>query len=139
MRHITLIGDIPSGLSIYGDLDYLSRLFLNLLDNAIKYTPMGGKVTVQSENKGAEVCVAVSDTGAGIPPESLPHLFERFYRVETDRSRSTGGAGLGLAIAWEIARAHGGTLSVQSKLGLGTTFTVHLPVQPLAARNIDAG
>jgi len=140
MRHITLIGDIPSGLSIYGDLDYLIRLFLNLLDNAIKYTPMGGQVTVHAENKGADkVCVAVSDTGAGIPPESLPHLFERFYRVETDRSRSTGGAGLGLAIAWEIARAHGGTLSVQSKLGLGTTFTVHLPVQPLVARNINAG
>jgi heavy metal sensor kinase len=139
MRHITLSGDIPSDLYIYGDLDYLIRLFLNLLDNAIKYTPLGGRVTVQAEGKGAFVRVAVSDTGAGIPPESLPHLFERFYRVEADRSRSTGGAGLGLAIAWEIARAHGGTLSVQSQLGLGSTFIVHLPVQPLAARHAGAG
>ncbi len=129
LRHITLSGNIPSGLLIYGDLDYLIRLFLNLLDNAIKYTPIGGKVTLQANVKGAKVWVAVSDTGAGISPEHLPHLFERFYRVEADRSRSTGGAGLGLALAWEIVRAHGGTLSVQSQLGLGTTFTVHLPVQ----------
>lgn len=129
LRHITLSGNIPSGLLIYGDLDYLIRMFLNLLDNAIKYTPIGGKVTLLVEVKGAEVCVTISDTGAGISPEHLPHLFERFYRVEADRSRSTGGAGLGLALAWEIVRAHGGTLSVQSQLGLGTTFTVHLPVQ----------
>jgi len=129
LRHITLSGNIPSSLLIYGDLDYLIRLFLNLVDNAIKYTPIGGKVTLQAEAKGTEVRVAVSDTGAGIPPEHLPHLFERFYRVETARSRSTGGAGLGLAIAWEIAHWHGGTLSVQSKQGLGTTFTVHLTVQ----------
>ncbi|MBV8886369.1 MAG: HAMP domain-containing protein [Chroococcidiopsidaceae cyanobacterium CP_BM_RX_35] len=129
MRHITLSGDIQSGLSIHGDLDYLIRLFLNLLDNAIKYTPIRGKITVQAAVQGAEVRVAVSDTGPGIAPEHLPHLFERFYRVETDRSRSTGGAGLGLTIAWEIAYAHGGTLSIQSYLGKGTTFTVCLPVQ----------
>ncbi len=129
LRNIALSGNIPSNLFIYADLDYLIPLFLNLLDNAIKYTPIGGKVTLLAEIKGAEVCVALSDTGSGIAPEHLPHLFERFYRVEADRSRSTGGAGLGLAIAWEIARAHGGKLSVQSQLGLGTTFTVHLPVQ----------
>ena len=129
LRHITLSGNIPSGLLIYGDLDYLIRLFLNLVDNAIKYTPVGGKVTLLAKIKGTEVCIAVSDTGVGIPPEHLPHLFERFYRVEADRSRSTGGAGLGLALAWEIVRTHRGTLSVQSQPGLGTTFTVHLPVQ----------
>ncbi|MBV9386599.1 MAG: HAMP domain-containing protein [Chroococcidiopsidaceae cyanobacterium CP_BM_ER_R8_30] len=128
MRHITLIEDIASGLSIYGDLDCLIRLFLNLLDNAIKYTPVGGEITVQATAQGSNICVAISDTGPGISPEHLPHLFERFYRVEADRSRSTGGAGLGLAIAWEIAYAHGGTLSVQSQLGAGTTFTVRLPV-----------
>lgn len=129
MRHITLVGDIAPSLSICGDLDYLIRLFLNLLDNAIKYTPVGGEITVQAIAQGSEVRVAISDTGPGIPPEHLPHLFDRFYRVEADRSRSTGGAGLGLAIAWEIACAHGGTLSVQSQLGTGTTFTVRLPIQ----------
>ncbi len=129
LHNITLSGNIPSSLLIYGDFDYLLRLFLNLLDNAIKYTPSGGRVTIIAEAKASDVCVAVSDTGAGIPPQHLPHLFERFYRVEADRSRRTGGAGLGLAIAWEIAHWHGGTLSVQSQLGLGTTFTVYLPIQ----------
>ncbi len=129
LRNILLSADIQSGLSIKGEIDYLIRLFLNLLDNAIKYTPPGGKVRVRVQGKEAQVWVAVSDTGVGIAPEHLPHLFDRFYRVETSRSRNTGGAGLGLAIAKEIARSHGGTLSVQSQIGVGTTFTVQLPLQ----------
>jgi len=76
------------------------------------------------------VWVAISDTGPGIPPEHLPHLFERFYRVEESRSRPSGGAGLGLAIAHEIARWHGGIIEAQSEPGHGATFTVHLPLQP---------
>lgn len=99
---------------------------MNLLDNAIKYTPAGGQVKVDVENKVSEVCIAISDTGCGIPPESLPYLFERFYCVEQDRSNKKVGSGLGLAIAWEIARAHGGYLSVQSQQGEGTTVKVHL-------------
>ncbi len=129
-RSITLITDIPPELSIYGDADDLIRLFLNLLDNAIKFTPTKGQVRVLSARQGAEVWVAISDTGPGIAQEHLPHLFERFYRVEANRSRRTGGSGLGLAIAYEIVRLHQGSLNVQSKPGQGTTFTVHLPNQP---------
>lgn len=128
-RSIQLIEDVPSHLTVYGDPDHLIRLFLNLLDNAIKYTAPGGQITVRAEQQDAEVQVTVADTGPGIAPEHLPHLFERFYRVEASRARATGGAGLGLAIAHEIARWHGGRLEVQSKVGEGTTFTVCLPMQ----------
>lgn len=118
---------IPSGLLVLGDPDYLIRLFLNLLDNAVKYTPSGGQVSLQAGRDQETIWVAVSDTGPGIPPEHLSHIFERFYRVEEARSRYTGGAGLGLAIAYEIARWHGGTIHVRSELGSGTTFIVYLP------------
>ncbi len=128
-RDIALSLDLAPGLVIRGDFDHLTRLFLNLLDNAVKYTPHGGQVTVHAAHQATQVRVAISDTGPGIPEEALPHLFERFYRVAADRSRETGGAGLGLAIAHEIARAHGGTLAVQSEVGQGTTFTVVLPMQ----------
>jgi len=129
-KDVTLSSEIPQGLLVDGDWDHLIRLFLNLLDNAVKYTPRAGRVTVQAEGHDTEVCVSISDTGPGIAPEHMAHLFERFYRVETARSRDTGGAGLGLAVAYEIARWHGGVLEVQSKPGEGTTFQVRLPVPP---------
>jgi heavy metal sensor kinase len=131
-KSLTLTENIPPGLTIQGDLDLLIRLFLNLLDNAIKYTPEGGQVAVTARQSATQVAISVSDTGAGITAVHLPHLFERFYRVEDDRSRAGGngesGAGLGLAIAYEIARAHGGDLTVQSDAGQGATFTVQLPL-----------
>jgi len=134
-KAIVLAESVPPGLMVKGDMDLLIRLFLNLLDNAIKYTPSAGKIKVQAEKRADRICVSISDTGPGIPPEQLPHLFERFYRVERDRVRHSGqhfqaqgGAGLGLAIAQEIARAHGGTLTVQSDLGKGSTFTFCMPV-----------
>ena len=123
-RHVS---DRMAQMVIHGDPDHLIRLFLNLLDNAIKYTPTGGQVSVQAGNEGAGVRVAIIDTGPGIPSEAIPHLFERFYRVEAARSRDSGGAGLGLAIAYEIARWHGGTLEVRSEPGKGTTFAMTLP------------
>jgi len=126
-RDIVLRLDLAPGLVIRGDFDHLTRLFLNLLDNAVKYTPRGGQVSVGAARQAAQIRVTIGDTGPGILPEALPHLFERFYRVAEDRSRETGGAGLGLAIAYEIARAHGGALTVQSEVGHGTTFTVVLP------------
>jgi heavy metal sensor kinase len=128
-KSLMLTDEVPQGLVIYGDSDQLTRLFLNLLDNAVKYTPRGGQVSIRAEDRGAEIGVSICDTGPGIAPEHLPHLFKRFYRVQTARSRDTGGAGLGLAVAYEIARRHGGTLEVESEPGKGSTFTVRLPAQ----------
>jgi heavy metal sensor kinase len=136
-KTISLTGSVPPGLTIRGNMDLLIRLFLNLLDNAIKYTPAGGEVAVTAERQTERLCVHVRDSGPGIPPEQQPHLFERFYRVEKDRARPTraggsvqGGAGLGLAIAQEIAQAHGGRLQVRSQPGQGSTFTFCLPAPP---------
>jgi heavy metal sensor kinase len=135
VKSITLEESIYSGLTLQGDLDLLIRLHLNLLDNAIKYTSTGGRVFVQAEQYGSQALISIRDTGPGIAAEHLPHLFERFYRVESDRARwrrdnghenGENGAGLGLAIAYEIARAHGGNLTVQSDVGKGTTFFVQL-------------
>ncbi len=130
-RQITLMNDLPSGLWVQGDPDHLTSLFLNLLDNAVKYTPEAGVVRLRAEyQKNDEqnlVQVAVNNTGACILPEHLSHLFERFYRVEST-FRGKCGAGLGLAIAQEIVRLHSGTLTVQSDRNQGTTFTVTLPV-----------
>jgi len=126
-KALGLVEEVAPGLRLTGDPDHLIRLFLNILDNAIKYTPAGGTVTVGAVAEGTTVCVTVRDTGPGIPPQYLPHLFERFYRVEVDRSRETGGTGLGLAVAAEIARGHGGTLEVQSTVGQGTTCLLRLP------------
>ncbi len=127
---------IAPGLSLHGDPDHLIRLFLNLLDNAIRYTKPGGHIEVRAEGRDTGLSVSVSDTGPGIPPEHLPYLFDRFHRVEAARSRTTGGAGLGLAIAYEIAQWHGGRLEVESMLGHGTTFTVYLPSSPPEQRDI---
>jgi heavy metal sensor kinase len=129
-KGLALEAEIPIDISIRGDADHLIRLFLNLLDNAVRYTPRGGRVVVQATETDGEVCVSVSDNGPGIAPEHLAHLFERFYRTEAARSRHAGGAGLGLAMAYEIARWHGGILTVRSEPGQGTTFTVRLPARP---------
>ena len=130
-RSITLVDDTRPGLTIQGNINLLIRLLLNLLDNAIKYTPPGGQVTVTVTETGDGVGLAVADTGPGISPEHLPHLFDRFYRAEADRARDgtqmPGGSGLGLAIAREIALLHGGALTADSVLGQGTTMTLTLP------------
>jgi heavy metal sensor kinase len=116
---------LPPALPVVGDPDHLTRLFLNLLDNTVKYTPRGGQITIQAPRAPARI--TIHNTGPGIPPEHLPHLFERFYRVDADRSRETGGDGLGLAIAQEIVRLHGGEIRVESAPGQGVTVTVFLP------------
>jgi len=128
-KGLTLITEIPPEIPITGDVDHLIRLFLNLLDNAVKYTPPGERVSVEASCDETYVRIAIGDTGPGIPPEHLSRLFERFYRVEADRSRQTGGTGLGLAIAREIARLHQGSIEVKSEPDQGTTFTVRLPVR----------
>ena len=117
---------------IRGDAEKLQQVFLNLIDNAIKYTPSGGTITVEAHRQWQTVLVAVADTGPGIPPEHLPHVFERFYRADSARARATGGFGLGLAISEAIVKAHHGLIEVTSTPGLGTTFTVSLPAYPAA-------
>ncbi|NDJ76953.1 MAG: HAMP domain-containing protein [Chloroflexi bacterium] len=132
-KHITLTGDVQPELTFTGNMNLLIRLFLNLLDNAIKYTPEGGTVTLRACQEADRIRVSVSDTGPGIPADQLPHLFEPFFRVESDRGRGptqAGGAGLGLAIAHEIARAHDGSIAIKSTPGHGSTFTVYLPLAP---------
>jgi len=119
--------DIEPGLGLRADPDQLIRLFINLLDNAVKFSGDGGRISLTGRRSGATITVEVSDTGAGIGAEHLDSIFERFYRAEGSRARATGGHGLGLAIANEVARAHGGALSVSSRLGEGSTFTVSLP------------
>jgi signal transduction histidine kinase len=105
----------------------LQRIIANLLDNAVKYTPRGGRVTIRVEGKtDANVHITITDTGVGISPENLPHIFERFFRC--DHSRSKSGAGLGLSLAKALAQAHRGEIQVNSRPGQGTTFTVILPV-----------
>ncbi len=113
---------------VLGDQTRLTQLLVNLIDNGLKYTPAGGTVTVAVGREGEQAIVRVADTGVGIAAEHLPHLFERFYRVDKARSRAEGGAGLGLSICQWIARAHGGEITVASQPGQGTTFTVQLPL-----------
>jgi signal transduction histidine kinase len=115
---------------VSGDQTRLRQLFLNLITNAIKYTPKGGQVELQLTANEQEACFSVRDTGIGIAAIDLPNIFDRFYRADRVRSRASerGGFGLGLSISQWIAQAHGGTLTVQSRLHRGSTFTVTLPV-----------
>ncbi len=130
-KHLAFERRLPRELPIHGDFDQLLRLFTNLLDNAIKFTPPNGTITVTAQAVTDGVRVTIRDTGVGIAPEHLPHLFERFYRADANRTRDErGGAGLGLAIAAESGRRHGGSISVESELGRGAVFIVHLPSQP---------
>jgi len=119
-------------LVVRGDKDRLRQLLFNILENAIKYTKTG-KVSISAVQKDKMAVVVIADTGAGIPSQDLPHVFERFYRVDKTRSREEGGTGLGLAIAQEIAEAHGGKIEVESELNKGSTFSVTLPISPVAS------
>ena len=127
-RGISLILEPGPETTIEADESLLLQLLLNLLDNAIKYTPATGTVQVSWAVKGESAFVTVSDSGIGIDAEHLPHVFERFYRVDKARSRSEGGTGLGLAISRWIVEAHGGEIDVASTPGHGTSLTVRLPV-----------
>jgi two-component system sensor histidine kinase BaeS len=114
---------------VAGDAKRLRQVLGNLISNAITHTEAGGRVTVRVAVKDHQAEVAFSDTGVGIAPEHVAHVFDRFYRADASRSRNTGGSGLGLAISQQLVTAHGGTISVASVLGHGTTFTVRLPLQ----------
>lgn len=127
---VTLKSDlrVDKPLYILGNEEQLYRLVSNLIVNAIQYTPKGGCVTVILNRSEHQALVQVADTGIGIAPDQLHRIFDRFYRVSSDRSRVSGGAGLGLAIAIAIVQAHHSSLQVQSKLGKGSTFTIRLPL-----------
>ncbi len=130
-KSIQMESHIPPNLPLQGQLDLLIRLFLNLLDNAIKYTPPGGRVRLRAQQEANQITISLHNDGPPIAQEHLIHLFDRFYRAEADRSRAAGnevsGGGLGLAIAQEIAKIHQGEITVQSSQAVGTTFTVTLP------------
>jgi PAS domain S-box-containing protein len=118
------------------DVQKLYQVFLNLLDNAIKYSDSGARVDVEIEEDDSTLTVRIRDTGVGIPKEELSQLFERFYRVDKDRSRATGGSGLGLAISRQIVEMHGGSISVESEVDVGSVFEVRLP-KALLSRSVS--
>ncbi len=115
-------------LVVNGDPLKLQQVIYNVIDNAIKYTPRGGEVHCTVSRSGKMAVLRIADTGEGIPADDLPHIFDRFYRVDKARSRETGGTGLGLSIVKQIVLAHGGTITPESTLGKGTTFTIQLPL-----------
>ncbi len=126
----TLAADLPADLpAAEGDPDYLERAVANLVDNAVKYTPEGGTIRVAAARRDDGIVIEVRDTGLGIPPEDLPRIFERFYRVDKSRSREMGGTGLGLAIVKHIVQAHGGTVEAESAPGQGSCFRITLPTR----------
>ena len=114
---------------VSGDSLKLQQVIYNVIDNAIKYTPRGGEVETSLSRSGRRALIRISDTGIGIPAEDLPHIFDRFYRVDKARSRATGGTGLGLSIVKQIVQQHGGSITASSTEGKGTTFEILLPVQ----------
>ena len=130
-KGVSLALDLPADLpAVRADTDRLLQVLTNLLNNALQYTPAGGHVSLSGERRGQEVVVRVADTGIGIPPEHLPHIFDRFYRVDQSRSRqSGGGSGIGLTIARHLIEAHGGQLWAESPAeGQGSTFSFTLPL-----------
>lgn len=120
--------EAQEAISVQADRNRLTQVFVNLLDNALRHTPAGGKITVTVGREGADAVVTVRDTGVGIPYHDLPHIFERFYVVERSRTRDVSGTGLGLSIVKQLLEAHGGTVSAQSVLGSGATFTCRFPI-----------
>ena len=121
---------LEKNLYLLGDEALLRQLFTNLLQNALHYTPAGGSVLIEASRANSKfIVIKVRDTGIGIAPEHLDHIFERFWRVDQSRSYQTGKSGLGLAIAREIVQLHKGTIFVESQLGIGSCFTVHFPVK----------
>jgi signal transduction histidine kinase len=127
-RRVQLSASIPEGpIPVHGDAEALRRAVLILIDNAVKYTPESGSVRIDLNTNDGFVKVTVTDTGIGIEPADLPHIFDRFWRADKARSRAYGGAGLGLSIAKWIAETHAGSITVESELGKGSAFALKVP------------
>jgi signal transduction histidine kinase len=118
---------VREGLSVVGDESQIRRILVNLLDNAFKYTPAGGQIVLECTSSRNEVSVSIIDTGCGIPPDSIPRLFERFYQVDKVRDREWGGMGLGLSIVAALVEQNRATIEVESRAGKGSRFTVRFP------------
>jgi heavy metal sensor kinase len=129
-KHITVLCDCAERVMIEGDQARLKQVVVNLLDNAIKYTPNGGRVKLEITQEAGDAVLDVADDGVGIPPEALPHVFKRFFRVDGSRSREQGGAGLGLSIVKSICDAHGAHVEVSSTPGQGSRFRIRQPLAP---------
>jgi len=125
---VALLPEVAEQAEVSGDRDRIKQALLNLVANALQHTPAGGKVLIALDCDARAAYLRVTDTGAGIAPADLAHVFERFYRADKSRSRAAGGAGLGLAIVKWVAEAHGGSVSAQSTPGQGSTFTIALPL-----------
>jgi two-component system phosphate regulon sensor histidine kinase PhoR len=126
-RTVDLRVEVPEGLVLFADPDAARQVLTNLLDNALRYTPEGGRIVVRAEPGNGGVALQVSDTGSGIAREHLPRIFERFYRADPSRARSEGGTGLGLSIVRHLVESHGGRVTAESELGQGTTITCWFP------------
>ncbi|HEX2294839.1 MAG TPA: ATP-binding protein [Actinomycetota bacterium] len=126
-KEIAITDSVANAVWVRGEKSQLENLVRNLLDNAVRYTPEGGRIRVVVERDGADAVLSVHDDGIGIPLEAQSRVFERFYRVDSARSRETGGTGLGLAIVKHVTELHGGSVAVDSEVGSGSTFTVRLP------------
>ena len=128
-KSLTLTLDVAPDLPrLFADPLRLEQVLNNLLENAVKYTEPGGRIRLRAARAGEQIELRVEDTGLGIPPADLPHIFERFYRADKARTREQGGTGLGLSIVKHIAQTHGGSVTAESKYGVGTTIIVRLPV-----------
>jgi heavy metal sensor kinase len=124
---LSIIEDYQESLELNGDIDLLEHAFSNLIDNAVKYTSQGGKITLRTYKEDKNIMISISDTGIGISEDDIPHIFDRFYRVDKESSRKLGGTGLGLAITQWIINAHNGRISVKSTLGSGSDFIIAFP------------
>jgi len=128
-QRVALLSELPANLPpVRADNERIRQVVTNLVHNAIKFTPSGGKAIISAKPEQDSVVVSVCDTGIGISKEDLPHVFERFYKA--DKARAGGGTGLGLAIAKHIVQAHGGNIWAQSEEGKGSTFSFSLPLKP---------
>lgn len=137
INDVELVIEAPEGLMFRCDELQIEQMIRNLVDNAVKYTPPGGRVEVRAFRNGGGLVISVADTGIGIPQGEAHRIFDRFYRVDKARSRRLGGTGLGLSIVKDIVESHGGEIAVESRLGEGSVFTVTLPARPLAGE-VDA-
>jgi two-component system phosphate regulon sensor histidine kinase PhoR len=126
---VRMTAEVPPSLGVLANYDQIEQVLVNLIDNAIKYTPAKGKVHITAQRGDNQIAVIVSDTGIGIQRKHQPRIFERFYRVDKARSRQSGGTGLGLSIVKHIVESHGGQVTVDSELGRGSTFSFSLPVE----------